>query len=347
MKILISGLIIGVVAITVAVVIVSKNKINETLPISSGGRFVLAVLESEVLIKKMTENDFVKIDKEADVRGGDQIKTDQGGRASILYPNGHIVDLGVSSALVLKNLEKDGNQSVLNLITGSVRSKLQNVLNKGDFYKVETENMVASVRGTDFLVTFFNGISTILVYENEVEVQAIDPKTGQSIEGGFIILSANEKTIIDSANLPSKERPIIKTNINASSPTSSVRKTAMPSALVTPRPTPTPTPPATLFISKPSPTLTPTPKPKPIITSIVPSKLQRPKSGQAEFIINGQNLKSVKTVLINQFELQFFAVDDFTIFATVGPNVESNIYDVSVSNAAGETSTLNRAIEIQ
>ena len=355
MRILISGILVGIVAITAAFFAISRNKTSEVSPSPLGSRFVLAVLEPEVLLKNLADTDFAEVNKETDVREGDQIKTDQTGRASILYPNGHIADLGVSSTLTLKNLQNKGSQSILRLIAGSVRSKLQNILNKGDFYQVETENMVASVRGTDFLVTFFADISTVLVYENEVEVQAVDPKTGQPIEGGFIKLFAGEKTLIDSKNLPSLNKPLKKFKIDSTvSPSPSPKPT--PSRFPTPTPTPTPSP-------SPTPTVRPTPSPvpaftlapgstsspqaKPVITSVTPAKLQKPKSGNVEFAINGQYLTGAKAVLLNQTNLQFFVVDGYTIFATVSPNVGQGIYDVFVTAANGEKLTLYRALEVQ
>lgn len=360
MRVLISGILVGIVAIMVAVVAVSRNKTSEVSPSPSGSRFVLAVLESKVSAKNSADTDFVEVDKETDVHEGDQIKTDQTGHASILYPNGHIVDLGVSSMLTLKNLENNGSQSTLRLFGGSVRSKLQNILNKGDFYQVETENMVAAVRGTDFLVTSFAGVSAVLVYENEVEVQAVDPKTGQLLDGGFIKLFAGEKAVVDSANLPSKDKPLKKIKIESfqipsasltKSSLISVQPTVIPSPRPTPRPfpTPTPTPSPGLLLNKTvsSPTAIPTPAPKTIITLVTPAKLQKPEGGNAEFAINGQYLTGAKAVFLNQLELQFFVVDSFTIFATVGPNIKLGIYDVSVIAANGEKLTLYRAIEIQ
>lgn len=359
MRILIYGISVGIVVIVMVFVSISRNKTSEVLPSPPVSRFVLAVLEPEVSVKDSADADFVEVKKEMDVREGEQIKTDQTGRAAILYPNGHVADIGVSSTLILKNLENEGNQSILRLIGGSIRSKLQNILNKGDFYQVETENMVASVRGTDFLVTFFAGISTVLVYENEVEVQAIDSKTSQPIEGGFVKLFAGEKTLVDSANLPSLKKPLKKTKNGP--PPASVQPTAMrtPSSQPTLRPspdstgssqaTPTATSSPVFLLNKPvaNPTPAPTPVPKPVITSVAPAKLQKPKSGSAEFAINGQYLTGAKSVFLGEINIQFFVLDSFTIFATVGPNIEPGVYDVSVNVANGEKLTLYRALEIQ
>lgn len=357
MRILISGILVGVVAVVVAAVWRSQSV--ETQPTASGeaGILTLAVLADDVLIKESNNGDFKKIDREARVGEGAEIKTTSTGRASILYSSGTVANLSENTHAVVKNLNDRGRQSKLRLLAGSIWSKLQNILGKGDLYEIETENMVASVRGTEFRVDFANGISVIEVFENKVEVQAIDPKTGQPIEGGFLMLFAGEKALIDSKNLPSLSRPLKKSKIE--NPAASVQPIATSSPRPTPRPSPTPTPTLSpvLFLNKPvsNPTPTPasislpqaTPVPKPVITSVTPARLQRSEGSNAEFAINGQYLTGTKTVLLNQFELQFFVLDSFTIFATVGPNIEPGVYDVSVVAISGEKLTLYRAMEIQ
>ena len=151
--------------------------------------------------------------------------------------------------------------------------------------------------------------------------------------------------MIDSKNLPSLDKPLKKFKIDSTvSPSPSPKPT--PSRFPTPTPTPSPSP---------TPTVRPTPSPVPaftlapksVITSVTPAKLQKPKSGNAEFAINGQYLTGSKAVFLNQFELQFFVVDGYTIFATVSPNVGQGIYDVFVTAANGEKLTLYRALEVQ
>ena len=352
MKILILGVLIGVVAVVGSLALRGRNSSQDAVSPGPSGdnRFVIAVLSQEVLVKMAAEEDFKKIEKEGEAAEGAEIQISKSGRASVLYPNGTIFNLESGTNLLIKSLNGDGEQSRLRLIVGGVWSKIKNILGKGDYYEVETENMVASVRGTEFRVQFANGVSTIEVFENTVSVQAIDPKTGEPIEGGFIELFAGEKALIDSANLPSKNKPLKKLTASTS-PKPSPQATPRPSVAPTPTPVSTSSPqvtPASIqTLSTPKPTPTPTPAPKPIITSVTPSKIQQAFNQEVQFAINGQNLTGSKAVFLNKINLQFFVVDSFTIFATLGPNIGPGTYDVSVTAASGETLTLYRALEVQ
>ncbi|MDO8626743.1 MAG: hypothetical protein Q7K39_04840, partial [Candidatus Magasanikbacteria bacterium] len=169
--------------------------------------------------------------------------------------------------------------------------------------------------------------------------------------GGFIELFAGEKTLIDSKNLPSLNKPLKKSKVDSTispSPLPTLKTTPNSTIRPTTSATPTPTPVVIKTASpSPSPTPTPTPVPKPAITSVTPTKLQKPGSGNTEFAINGQYLTGAKAVFLDQLELQFFVVDSFTIFATVGPNIGPGIYDVSVTGANGDKLTLYRVLEVQ
>lgn len=381
MRVVISGILIGIVAVVAVLVLRSGSDSLPNDQANGANNVRIAVLDNDVLLKNLDNAEFNKIEKESNASEGSEIKTSSSGRASLLYPNATIANLAESSHLIIKNLENNSKRSKLRLVVGGIWSKIENILGTGDAYEIETENMVASVRGTIFAVEFHDGVSWIASFENKIIVTAINPKTGEAIEGGIVELNAGEKTIIDNKAMPSKsnplkqslitavdlERKIVKNNIINFLNTPSVKviwvrlKQASPLPTPTPKPdsisspqaTPSPTPslvikPKTIqAISSPTPTPIPTPEPKPVITSVTPVKLQKSEKGNVEFAINGQYLTGAKNVFLNQFELQFFALDSFTIFATVGPNIEPGIYDVSVVVANGEKLTLPRALEVQ
>lgn len=343
MKIIISAVVIVAIAVMAALALRSDKKSPEQA--GPEGSFVVAVLSPEVFVKSPDEQDFAKVEKEKSVGEGSAIKTSSSGRASVLYPNGTVVGIKESTGLVLADLDDSGNHSKIKLLVGGIRSKIENILGKGDFYQVETENMVASVRGTDFSVDFTNGVSEVEVFENEVEAQAINPKTGKFIEGAVIKLRAGEKIIIDSNNLPGPGNPLKKIQVN---PTASPRPTATATPVPKPNPTPTPTPtPKPTLTSTSAQTTEPTPVQTSSIQSVSPKTIARNPDANVEFAINGKNLTGTKSVLLGQNSIGFFVLDSFTIFAKVGPNTEPGVYDVSVVTSAGETRTLYSALNVR
>ncbi|OGN32073.1 MAG: hypothetical protein A3I92_00065 [Candidatus Yanofskybacteria bacterium RIFCSPLOWO2_02_FULL_43_10b] len=171
--------------------------------------YVLAVLEPNILVKQGNQAEFIEITKSRRVKAGDEIKTSSTGRASLLYPNGDITNIDRDSHLKIKTLEKSGDQSALTLLVGSVLAKVRHALGAGDYYRIETQNSVASVRGTIFAVKFKENKSSVLVLENKVLVSAVDPKTGEVIEDhGMVEVESGEKTEVKSDYLPSRDYPL-------------------------------------------------------------------------------------------------------------------------------------------
>lgn len=381
MKILI--IVILAVAIMAGVFIFSGRKAGnpaETNPVSSPSNsvndFTLNVLADDVYLKNPDEKAFVKIDKTALIKNGSEIKTSNTGRASILYPNGTISNLKENTDIVISDLADGGNKSRIKLLVGGIWAKIKNISGRGDSFQIETQNIVASVRGTILAVNFENQISWVAVLENKVSVQALDSKTGKEIGGAEVQLAEGEKTELN-LKTPAKpgaalkkapltaedfERNIIKENIKENienesvkkildnlqinSPSPAVKKSPGPSPQATVKPSASPTPTLTPKIT-PTPTSAPTPKPEAVIGFILPKSVQIPDNEQVEFTINGSNLTGTKKVLIGQNDLSFFVVDSGTIFAKITSAVRPGIYDVSIVTQAGKTLTLPQALEVK
>lgn len=252
--------------------------------------FRVAVLDTDVSRKEASEEEFVKIEKEAEAVAGDQLKTSTTGRATILQPNDTIASLGKNSIITLAVINSTGG-SRIKLESGDIWSKVKRL--SGQDYEIETENMVAAVRGTAFAMRFYGSISELLVFEGAVRAKVKDPKTGQlnpllemDVFAGFKFKADNQKLpetsndlereVINAADL---ELEIIKDNlIVLDEPFKLIRRVNSPPAkglqqkiitpaiikqfrTIEPSPTPTVRPTSTPALSS-TPTPTPTISPK-------------------------------------------------------------------------------------
>ena len=178
------------------------------LPALDDQTYLVAPLENDVFLKNPGDSEFLKIISHQEIFLGSEIKTSATGRALLLYPNGSTTAIDKNSHLAISILDSKGNRSRLNLLFGGVLGRIQNVLGTDEFYEVQTQNSVATVRGTVLGVRFEEGKTLVLVLENRVEVIPIDPKTGQRIEEAALTVQEGEKTSINSAALPTAASPL-------------------------------------------------------------------------------------------------------------------------------------------
>ena len=102
--------------------------------------------------------------------------------ANIYFSDGSVARLDSETRLVVESgdfNETSGKLAVrLNLLWGRVWSKVITVLTPESAWEVKTTNAVAVVRGTAFGVEYVEeGKSSVVGYENKVEVKLIDPET--------------------------------------------------------------------------------------------------------------------------------------------------------------------------
>ncbi len=168
--------------------------------------YSLIVLGADVSVKHEGQTAYTIVTDTVEVYQGSEIKTSTTGRASLVYPNGTITGIEEDSELKIAVLDEGGNKSRLELIFGGAVSKIKNSLTGSDYYEVQTENVVASVRGTMFTTQFRNKKSEVSGIENTVRVQARDPKLKKIIEGVLTDVKTGEKTEVNSDDLPSRTK---------------------------------------------------------------------------------------------------------------------------------------------
>ncbi|OGN08227.1 MAG: hypothetical protein A2750_01260 [Candidatus Yanofskybacteria bacterium RIFCSPHIGHO2_01_FULL_45_42] len=381
-----SKILILILVAVVAVVGFRLSKIKTAEPESGDqASYQLTVVEPEVYVKKTGDTEFQKISGTAEIGVGFEVKTSAAGQAEITYPNGTTVSIEENSRIKIAALAKDGSQSHIELIGGSVWSRIKKILGADDYYEVETENTVASVRGTIFAMSYSNGVSDLYVLENKVKAKAKDPQTKKILEETVVEIASEEKIAFDNKALAAGIRKFAKEKMKDDDfkkkfverhlkklqdkdfdsddmlrirerikilyleLMSSASPTASPTKSFFPSPSPTAEKSATP-LPTPTPTLkeiAPTVSPEPVIESVIPRTVDVSSTGRAEFLINGRNLTGIKQILIGDANVSFFVSDSLTIFVTATSSIRPGIYDISIIGSNGKKLTSPQAVEIK
>jgi ferric-dicitrate binding protein FerR (iron transport regulator) len=125
---------------------------------------------------------------------GETVLTASGARLEISVANGSVIRLGESSRLLLGTAPESGHAFSARLFLGSLWTKVHKLLASETFH-VETENGVAGVRGTEFVVEAGAAQDVVRVYEGAVQVDQVDGKRGWShrIEPGHELAFHRER----------------------------------------------------------------------------------------------------------------------------------------------------------
>ncbi len=172
-------------------------KQNDGQQAGSPAKATVTVLTADVYVKSAGSDSFKQVKESAEVTAGAEIKTSATGRASISYPNDTVTTLDADSYIKISVLEAEGQKSRIELMVGSVWAKVKNVLATDDFYEVNTENTVASVRGTIFGVSHKNGVTNTYGIESKVRVRLRDKATGHPIDSTAVDITSSEKISVD------------------------------------------------------------------------------------------------------------------------------------------------------
>ncbi len=341
----------------------------------------LTVLQPDVMVKRNRQENFQTLDHQMIINAGDEIKTSANGRAQLTYPNGTVTRIDEDSYLRVQILDTNGSQSRINLLAGEILSKIKNILGTGNYYEIQTDTVVASVRGTVFRTEFRNNIARIYGIEHQVHVHAVDKKTQKGIPGTDIDINSGEKTEVDVVALAATphalQKQLIETTDLQQKPHLRRHLQELDDAdrqdpqikhllerlklLVTPTPTasksPTPKPSPSLSVSPlpseiiiPTSTPTATPSQTPPLNPALDYIFPRTVSAGAQFTINGSNFiigsnKQISAVFIGQLPVAFNTIDSTTIFANAPQS--AGVYDISLTTSAGSTLLLPRALTVQ
>lgn len=166
----------------------SKNPV--TPPIAVGISATVTELEEAVLYSKDTNSDFEKVEGSVDTKAGSQIKTLEEGRALIDWTNEKLTYLDYNSLLTITDNVSQGTR--LTLVAGGAWSRIRKLLDKGEYYEIETTNATASVRGTEFGVLYRAPTTTIFVKEGVVWTRSkISSSTSEILAGKKAVIGGN------------------------------------------------------------------------------------------------------------------------------------------------------------
>ncbi len=146
------------------------------------------------------EGAFQKITEETDLKVGDTVKTDETGSARIVLYDTNEVTLDNNSEVTIEEsfIDKETpflTKIKLNLKQGQVWNRLLELFHPDAYFKVESGGIVATVRGTIFNISNFQGDIDIAVLENSVVLTQV----GEA--GAMQTLKADEKLFFDSEKL--------------------------------------------------------------------------------------------------------------------------------------------------
>ncbi|PIR41666.1 MAG: hypothetical protein COV30_02385 [Candidatus Yanofskybacteria bacterium CG10_big_fil_rev_8_21_14_0_10_37_15] len=333
-------IIVGIVAIFGLKNKESQDK-KDISPNTSSSPSTLTVINNQIQVKNFEGSDFENItEKSIQVNQGSLVKTSSTGRGILESDNETTTIIDKNSEIRVAQSEQ--NKTKIELESGNLWSRVKKVFGQGEYYQIETNNAVATVRGTNF-GTFFSDKQTIfMVSEGDVLAISINPETKKQIgpestigAGQKVIIKDGQDPIIEPLTESDKKLEWYVFNQTKTTPTATPR----PSPTVSINPTPTEKP-------SPSPTSSPEPTPTPPeIISVIPKTINVTQ-GPVNFFVNGQKLKRVTGLFLNDILIKFFTIDEQTIGGTATSELQTGTYDVSVTLFTGEKLTLPEALVI-
>ena len=116
-----------------------------------------------------------KVKRGTIIAAGSTVKTGEGARAELTFPDGSIVRVGPSSELKLEAASFDGKTKTVKVeaevVGGQAWAKVATLVGDDAQFKVKTQNAVAGVRGTVFRINVEQDEATVVkVYNGSVAV---------------------------------------------------------------------------------------------------------------------------------------------------------------------------------
>lgn len=322
----------------------------------------VAVLEKTVSFGTDEKNlEEITNDKES-VSTGSYLKTGENGRALISLGK---AQTSVDYNSLVKIEDKTDEGSVLDLESGKTWSRVEKLLDKGEYHEIKTKNAVASVRGTSFGVYTNGEDTTLLVATGTVKFIPLD-KNGKEqpqfalyvTEGkkvtriGFGVAKIENITDADKDNFYKwnleREKKLDENLTEEKKDESILPKTDYKNidSDMTPPDAPAPTVPVT------TPTNTTTGGGSSgntassfYLSSISPNVVDVGSGETVSF--NGGGFLDATTLIINETPIAFRIVNDSKITIIAGEELPQGIYDVTIVNKSKQETSLKRAFEVR
>src|SRR5215469_4225504 len=128
--------------------------------------------------KSMTANAKTPVDWQ------DVLSTQANGRARVSLDDGSVLNVGSDSSVKVVKHDAGAQQTDLEVTVGKIRSQAQKISQPSGKFEVHTPAGVAGVVGTDFYVSYDNGVMNVTVFDGVVKVcnlagVCVEVKAGQ------------------------------------------------------------------------------------------------------------------------------------------------------------------------
>jgi hypothetical protein len=137
---------------------------------------VVSMFSGNVLVWK--NNQWVQVEKGTGLNEKDEIKTLEKSKVVLLFSNGSTITLAENTQIKIESLLSE--KLSVYLKNGKAHTKVK-PLQKAQVFELKTPVSVASVRGTEFIISYVNNNSEIIVIEGNV---LFSDMSGNSVEVG-------------------------------------------------------------------------------------------------------------------------------------------------------------------
>jgi hypothetical protein len=105
---------------------------------------------------------------------GDVVHTGDGGRARVSLDDGSVLNVGSSSSLTVTQHSSAAQQTQIEMTYGRMRSQVVKQAKPNAKFEIHTGAGVAGVVGTDFFLSYLNGLFQIIVFDGHVRFCNLD-----------------------------------------------------------------------------------------------------------------------------------------------------------------------------
>jgi hypothetical protein len=114
----------------------------------------------------------------------DVVNTQANGRARVSLDDGSVLNVGSDSSMKVVKHDAGAQQTDLEVTVGKIRAQAQKISQPSGKFEVHTPAGVAGVVGTDFYVSYDNGVMNVTVFDGLVKVcnlagVCVEVKAGQ------------------------------------------------------------------------------------------------------------------------------------------------------------------------
>src|SRR3989344_567260 len=141
---------------------------------------VLLVLSPNVFLTPAGDAE-QPVEGKIEINSGSAVRTSGTGSAVLVYPNGTITTLEGDTSVVVEELDSTGSRSKVALLAGTMWSRIDRLLDEGDYYEVRSHGIVSSVRGTSFEMSADDTGVSVTVLSDIVSI-AKDPQVATTTD---------------------------------------------------------------------------------------------------------------------------------------------------------------------